>query len=255
MDGQPPQEEDFSTLSIEDRLTHKNWKARVSAYEALVKTFQLTSSDTDPAFRPYISSPDLLKKIVTDSNAVAQEKGVECVIAFVKFAGENAARTRDSVVSALVDKCFGSTRAGTRNQAIELALQYVEVDNGGAGLVENVLPGLAAKQPKTVAGAVTVLKEILRLFGTHVTPPTPILKVLPKIFGHSDKTVRSEGSNLAHVLYQYLGSGIEPWLADLKPVQVKELKEAWDGMEKEGRGKGTLKPATMLVPHVLAVFE
>jgi cytoskeleton-associated protein 5 len=84
-----------------------------------------------------------------------------------------------------------------------------------------------------------------RLFGPHVTPPTPILKVLPKIFGHSDKTVRSEGTNLAHALYQYLGPGIEPWLADLKPVQVKELKEAWDGMEKEGRGKGTLKPERM----------
>lgn len=84
-----------------------------------------------------------------------------------------------------------------------------------------------------------------RLFGTHVTPPTPILKALPKIFGHSDKTVRSEGSNLAHALYQYLGPGIEPWLADLKPVQVKELKEAWDSMEKEGRGKGTLKPERM----------
>ena len=135
MDGQPPQEEDFSTLPIADRLAHKNWKARVSAYEALVKTFQLTSSDTDPAFRPYTSNPDLLKKIVTDSNAVAQEKGVECIIAFVKFAGENAARTRDPIVSALVDKCLGSTRAGTRNQAIELALQYVEVDNGGAGVV------------------------------------------------------------------------------------------------------------------------
>ncbi|KAI0302252.1 ARM repeat-containing protein [Russula brevipes] len=219
MDGQPPQEEDFSILSIEDRLAHKNWKARVSAYEAL--------------------------KIVTDSNAVAQEKGVECVIAFVKFAGENAARTRDAVVRALVDKCFGSTRAGTKSQAIELALQYVEVDNSGTGVVENVLPGLAAKQPKTVAGSVAVLKDIVRLFGTQVTPPTPILKVLPKIFGHSDKTVRSEGSNLAHALYQYLGPGIEPWLADLKPVQVKELKEAWDGMEKEGRGKGTLKPERM----------
>jgi cytoskeleton-associated protein 5 len=84
-----------------------------------------------------------------------------------------------------------------------------------------------------------------RLFGAQVTPPTPILKVLPKIFGHSDKTVRSEGSSLAHALYQYLGPGIEPWLADLKPVQVKELKEAWDGMEKEGRGKGTLKPERM----------
>ena len=84
-----------------------------------------------------------------------------------------------------------------------------------------------------------------RLFGTQVTPPAPILKVLPKIFGHSDKAVRSEGSNLAHALYQYLGTGIESWLADLKPVQVKELKEAWDGMEKEGRGKGSLKPERM----------
>ncbi|KAI0256910.1 armadillo-type protein [Lactifluus subvellereus] len=233
MDGQPPLEEDFSTLSIEDRLSHKNWKARVSAYETLVKTFQLTASDTDPAFRPYTSNPDLLKRIVTDSNAVAQEKGVECVVAFVKFAGENAARTRDVVVPALVDKCFGSTRAGTKTQAIELALQYVEVDNGGASVVVNVLPGLAAKQPKAVTGTVTVLREIVRLFGTQVTPPAPILKVLPKIFGHSDKAVRSEGSNLAHALYQYL------------PVQVKELKEAWDGMEKEGRGKGSLKPERM----------
>ena len=84
-----------------------------------------------------------------------------------------------------------------------------------------------------------------RLFGPQATPPTPILKVLPKIFGHSDKTVRSEGSNLAHALYQYLGAGIEPWLADLKPVQVKELKEVWDSMEQEGRGKGTLKPERM----------
>ncbi|KAF8268872.1 ARM repeat-containing protein [Lactarius quietus] len=242
MDGQPPQEEDFSTLSIDERLAHKNWKARVSAYETLVKTFQLTASETDPAFKPYISHPDLLKKIVTDSNAVAQEKGVECVVAFVKFAGENAARTRDAVVPALVDKCFGSTRAGTKNQAIELALQYVEVENGGAGVVDNVLPGLSAKQPKAVAGTITVLKEIVRLFGTQVTPPAPILKAMPKIFGHSDKTVRSEGGNLAHALYQYLGTGIEPWLAELKPLQVKELKEVWDGMEKEGRGKGSLKP-------------
>jgi cytoskeleton-associated protein 5 len=135
MDGQPPPEEDFSTLPIEDRLSHKNWKARVNAYETLVKTFQLTASDTDPAFRPYTSNPDILKRVVTDSNAVAQEKGIECVIAFVKFAGENAARTKDAVVPALVDKCLGSTRAGTKSQAIELALQYVEVGNGGAGVV------------------------------------------------------------------------------------------------------------------------
>lgn len=140
MDGPPPQEEDFSTLSIADRLAHKNWKARVSAYEALIKTFQGTASDSDPAFKPYINNPDTLKKIVTDTNAVAQEKGVECVVNFVKFAGENAAQTRPVVVPALVDKCFGSARAGTKHQAVELVLQYVEVENGGAGVVVRIPP-------------------------------------------------------------------------------------------------------------------
>ncbi|KAH0583910.1 hypothetical protein H2248_009502 [Termitomyces sp. 'cryptogamus'] len=242
MDGQPPQEEDFSTLSISDRLAHKNWKARVSAYEALVKIFQTTASDTDPAFKPYINNPDSLKKIVTDSNAVAQEKGVECVVTFVKFAGETAAKTREVVIPALVDKCFGSTRAGTKAHAVELTLQYVEVENGGAGVVNDILPGLGAKQPKSVAGCVSALKEIIRVFGVQVAPVPQLLKALPKIFSHSDKTVRAEGTTLTHILYQYLGSGIEPWLADLKPVQVKELKEAFDAMENDGRGKGTLKP-------------
>lgn len=46
---------------------------------------------------------------------------------------------------------------------------------------------------------------------------------------------------MTHVLYQNLGPGIEPWLADLKPVQVKELKESFEAMEKEGKGKGSVK--------------
>jgi cytoskeleton-associated protein 5 len=83
------------------------------------------------------------------------------------------------------------------------------------------------------------------VFGTQTTPPPPILKILPKIFAHADKTVRSEGTALAQVLYQYLGPGIEPWLSDLKPVQVKELKESFEILEKDSRGKGSLKPERM----------
>ncbi|KZT26231.1 ARM repeat-containing protein [Neolentinus lepideus HHB14362 ss-1] len=245
MDGAPPQEEDFSTIPVQDRLAHKNWKARVSAYESLIKTFQTTASDTDPAFKPYVNNSDLLKKIVTDSNAVAQEKGVECAVALVRFSGETSARTREAIVPALVDKCFGSARAGTKNQAIELVLQYIEVENGGAGVVNDILAGLGAKQPKIVAGTVLALREAVRNFGIQAVPPPPILKSLPKIFGHTDKTVRAEGTTLAHTLYQYLGPAIEPWLADLKPVQVKELKEAFEVMEKEGKGRGSLKPERM----------
>ncbi|KAG1782460.1 armadillo-type protein [Suillus placidus] len=242
-------EEDFSSLPISERLNHKNWKARVSGYESLIKTFQTTASDTDPAFKPYINSPDLLKKIATDSNAVAQEKGVECLVALVKFAGESAAKTREAVVPALVDKCLGSARAGTKNQAIELILQYVEVENSAAGVVADIIPGLSAKQPKAVAGSVFALKEVVRTFGTQVTPPAPVLKTLPKIFAHADKNVRAEGTQLTHTLYQYIGPAIDPWLSELKPVQVKELQEAFEGMENAGKGKGTLKSARLTREH------
>jgi cytoskeleton-associated protein 5 len=66
-------------------------------------------------------------------------------------------------------------------------------------------------------------------------PTPPVLKALPKIFAHSDKTVRAEGSNLTLVLYQYLGPGIESWLGELKPVQVKELKDSFENLEKAGQ--------------------
>ena len=81
-----------------------------------------------------------------------------------------------------------------------------------------------------------------RLYGTGAVPPPPVLKTLPKIFAHSDKTVRAEGTQLAHVLYQYIGPAIETFLSDLKPVQVKELKEAFEALEKEGKGRGSVKP-------------
>jgi cytoskeleton-associated protein 5 len=73
--------------------------------------------------------------MVADANAVAQEKAVEVVVQFVKYAGENAKNSRESVVPIVVDKCLGSTRSGTKANAVELLLQYVEVSNGGTEIV------------------------------------------------------------------------------------------------------------------------
>jgi cytoskeleton-associated protein 5 len=75
------------------------------------------------------------------------------------------------------------------------------------------------------------------------------LKALPKIFAHADKNVRLEGTHLAHTLYQYIGPAIDPWLSEFKPVQVKELQEAFEGMEKAGQGKGTLKSERLTREH------
>jgi cytoskeleton-associated protein 5 len=84
-------------------------------------------------------------------------------------------------------------------------------------------------------------------------PPQPILKILPKIFGHTDKTVRAEGTLLCQALYQYIGPALDPFLAELKPVQVKELKESFDALEADGKGKGSLKPERLTRAHAREV--
>lgn len=44
-------------------------------------------------------------------------------------------RTREDVVPALVDKAVGATRAGTKKKGCELCAMYVEVENGGEGVM------------------------------------------------------------------------------------------------------------------------
>ena len=102
-----------------------------------------------------------------------------------------------------------------------------------------MLDGLKAKQPKLVAGAVSVLKELTIQFGPKIVNPKPIVKQIPLIFAHADKTVRAEGTGLVQALYRYIGSAIDTHLSELKPVQIKELNESFAELDAKGEGKGT----------------
>lgn len=62
----------------------KVWKARLAGYEEAIKLFRTIDDEKSPEFSKFAP---LIKKFVTDSNAVAQEKALEAVIAYV----ENAA--------------------------------------------------------------------------------------------------------------------------------------------------------------------
>jgi cytoskeleton-associated protein 5 len=149
MEGPPPDDVDFSSLSIEDALNHKNWKARVSGYERLAKDFRLSPSEDAAIFRPYLNNPDVLKKAVTDSNVAAQEKAVECACQFVEFAGKSATSTREVILPGVVDKCLGSTRASIKTKAIELCELYTEVEGSAAGVVVSFAPPLSCSQNST----------------------------------------------------------------------------------------------------------
>lgn len=95
------------------------------------------------------------------------------------------------------------------------------------------MPGLNAKQPKLVTQTVIVLKELVRQFGIKKVNPKPILKVVPKMFGHTDKNVRAEANALTVELYRWIGQPLMPSISTLKPVQIKELEEVFSKLPAE----------------------
>lgn len=148
----------------------QNWKARVSAYEDLAKAFPTFEEDKE--FTKY---GPLIKKFVLDTNAAAQEKGLAAVLAYVDYCPA-AGKVVESVVAALAAKCLNSTRAKTRELAVDIVLMCVEIERQEA-VLEELLKALDQKTPKNVAAVVRMIKQALNLFGSKVIAIKPIVPV------------------------------------------------------------------------------
>lgn len=103
-----------------------------------------------------------------------------------------------------------------------------------------------SKGTSRVSGSLSsalVLLIVIRSFGvTAMGNVKPLLKVISKIFAHTDKNVRAEGTSLVITLYTFLGAALVPSLSDLKPVQMSELQKSFDSLDGDGKGAGTGKP-------------
>ena len=62
-------------------ISLKLWKARLNGYEEVTKVFQKIDDEKSPEWNKYAP---LIKKFVVDSNAAAQERGLEAALAFVE---------------------------------------------------------------------------------------------------------------------------------------------------------------------------
>lgn len=113
-------------------------------------------------------------------------------------------------------------------------LLYVEVEGKADALLEDLLQGLSNKQPKIVAATLGALTALYHAYGVKVIEPKPPLKALPKVFGHADKNVRAEASNLAVELYRWLREAMKTtFWNDLKPVQQQDLEKLFEGVKSE----------------------
>ncbi|KAK1147634.1 hypothetical protein N8T08_000976 [Aspergillus melleus] len=227
-------EEDFSSLPLPDRFTHKAWKVRKEGYEDARKQFEVTADESDPVFTPFTQDPSLWKGAVADSNVAAQQEGLGSYCSFLKFGGTQACtRTRGYTVFPIVEKGLPSARPAAKTNALEALLLCVEMDKADP-VIEEMIPGLSHKVPKVIAATLVGLRNIYHNFGCKIVDPKPVLKALPKVFGHADKNVRAEAQNLTVELYRWLREAIKPlFWADLKPVQQTDLDKLFENVKQE----------------------
>lgn len=211
---------------------------RKGAYEEAAKLFEKSPDEADPCFRPFLNDPGLWNKAVLDSNVAAQQEAIIALCAFLKFGGRDCClRTRNQTITPIVEKCLSSTRAATKQNAIEALLLYIELDVAGP-VIEDMLPGLANKVPKNVAATLHALTQIFHNYGCKIVDPKPVLKALPKAFGAADKNVRAEATNLTVELYRWLREAMKPMFwGDLKPTQQTDLEAQFEKIKAEGPPK------------------
>lgn len=228
------QDEDFSQLPLPDRFTHKQWKVRKEGYEAAAKEFEKTPDESDPVFRPFVQDSSLWKGAAGDANVAAQQEALGALCAFLKYGGQQgASRSRGETIQPIYEKGLSSTRPAIKASALEALLLYVEIDKPNL-VIEELIPALSNKQPKVIAATLTAITAIYHNFGVKIVEPKPILKQIPKVFGHADKNVRVEAQNLTVELYRWLKEAMKPvFWSELKPIQQQDLEKLFDKVKEE----------------------
>ncbi|KAK5116855.1 hypothetical protein LTR85_009115 [Meristemomyces frigidus] len=226
------EEEEFSKLSLPDQFQHKNWKARKGGYETAAKEFK-TAQPTDPVVREFILESGLWKGAVSDSNVAAQQEALNAYNAFLDATGtEGARKTRGSTVQGIVEKGLMG-RPAAKAAALESLMLLIELDKADP-VIEELLPFLAHKQPKVIAATLSALTSIYHAYGCKTVEPKPVIKLLPKVFGHADKNVRAEAQNLTVELYSWLREAMKPlFWGELKEMQQKDLDKLFQPVQAE----------------------
>ncbi|XP_055620315.1 protein mini spindles isoform X2 [Toxorhynchites rutilus septentrionalis] len=219
---------EYKKLPIDERCVHKLWKARVDGYEEAVKLFRTIDDEKSPEWNKYLG---LLKKFVVDSNAVAQEKGLEATLVFVENSG-NAGKTVGEVMGGIITKCVGAPKAKTKDLALQITLMYVEIEKHDM-VLEELLKGTEQKNPKIVAACVVAITQALREFGNKVISIKPIVKKLPALLSDRDKSVRDESKSLTIEIYRWIGAAFKSQIASLPAVLLTELEAEFEKVSSE----------------------
>ncbi|KAJ6636203.1 Protein mini spindles [Pseudolycoriella hygida] len=219
---------EFRKLAVEERCAHKLWKARLHGYEEAIKIFSGIDDEKSPEWNKFHG---LIKKFVTDSHAMAQERGLEATLIYVENCG-HAGKIASDVMSGIVTKCIAAPKNKTKELAAQVALMFIEIEKQDVAL-EELVKGMEQKNPKIVAASTAAVTLALNKFGNKVIMLKPLIKQIPVLLGDRDKNVRDEGKLLIVEIFRWIGAALKPHLSSLPAVIQTELESEFEKVKND----------------------
>ena len=239
---------DFNTLSLEEQLDHKVWKARVIGYENLTKLLTKNKNNSNELMNIYKSYK--LDSFINESNMVALEKGLETIYTFLLFYNDSDDSICSDILPRLINKAIcSSPRKLTRETGISILIELVKINKNVNDFIDITLINydlLGNKKIDKIINGISII--LLTIFHNFQTLPINsetlenLLKLLLVLSQHSNIKIRKDAfSCLAIIDSLIVGKDL---IEDLvftkwKPIQLKEFvkyKETWikerDDVEK-----------------------
>lgn len=119
--------------------------------------FSRIDDEKSPEWNKYTP---LVRKFPADTNAAAQEKGLEATLSFIENSSQ-AGRIVGEVVGSIIAKCLTSPKARSKELAAEIVLMCIEIEKYEA-VQEELMKGIEMKNPKVVAACIGLLAHALR---------------------------------------------------------------------------------------------
>ena len=220
----------WASLPVEDRFVHKNFKARISAYDELRAAVDASVARGERGATSMLLNEraGLLRgAIKKEPHALAGEKLLDLLLAWADAAAPALAQScAEASAAAVAEQLKGRPAAAAKAQA--LLLLFIEV-GGWEPVLDALAAGGKGKNPKAAAECVRTLRTAVAAFGPRVLPPQKLLKPLAALLGSPADAVRRAAAELVCELDRWSPPGVILQALqghDVRPAVIKEVGDA-----------------------------
>lgn len=221
-------------LDLIERLSHPRWQVRRKVYSEIADSFRagyfMMKVETSMNVFDYFEHK--LKDIVSDTNITSQLEGLQTILTYTKCTPQ----IKQSVYflgDELIPKC-ALTKQKSGEIVNQILTNMLERDSDLL-LFHQIIKRFTAKNHKEACFSISCIKNALSIFPSTINIGKSIYSSTKKALSHSISEVRNEATNLLKEFFSYVYDSEEVFISklDLKPQQIKEIKESLSIISKK----------------------